>query len=92
VWETIMAEQGSAKQNSKAPAIQWEYETLLIGNDKLTLSPAMARVAAAVPRPWPGTQFEDALNELGRAGWELVGIANITGSAQTLAVFKRPLG
>jgi hypothetical protein len=92
VWETIMAEQGSAKQNSKAPATQWEYETLLIGNDKLTLSPAMARVAAAVPRPWPGTQFEDALNELGRAGWELVGIANITSSAQTLAVFKRPLG
>jgi hypothetical protein len=86
-----MAEQGSAKQNDKAPATQWEYETLLIGNDKLTLSPAMARVAAAVPRPWPGTQFEDALNELGRAGWELVGIANITSSAQTLAVFKRPL-
>jgi hypothetical protein len=86
-----MTEQGSAKQNNKAPATQWEYETLLIGNDKLTLSPALARVAAAVPRPWPGTQFEDALNELGRAGWELVGIANIANSAQTLAVFKRPL-
>jgi hypothetical protein len=84
-----MAEQGAAKAKNKAPTTQWEYETLLIGNDKLTLSPAMARVAAAVPRPWPGTQFEDALNELGRAGWELVGIANI--AAQTLAVFKRPL-
>ncbi len=87
-----MTEEGSAKQKNRTPAIQWEYETLLIGNDKLTLSPAMARVAAAVPRPWPGTQFEDALNELGRAGWELVGIANLAGSAQTLAVFKRPLG
>jgi hypothetical protein len=86
-----MTEQGSAKPKNKAPTTQWEYETLLIGNDKLTLSPAMARVAAAVPRPWPGTQFEDALNELGRKGWELVGIANITNSAQTLAVFKRPL-
>jgi len=31
------------------------------------------------------------MNELGRAGWELVGIANIAGSAQTLAVFKRPI-
>ena len=86
-----MTEEGSAEAKSKTPATQWEYETLLIGNDKLTLSPAMARVAAAVPRPWPGTQFEDALNELGRAGWELVGIANLAGSAQTLAVFKRPL-
>lgn len=85
-----MTEKGPAKRN-KITTTQWEYETLLIGNDKLTLSPAMARVAAAVPRPWPGTQFEDALNELGRKGWELVGIANITGSAQTLAVFKRPL-
>jgi hypothetical protein len=86
-----MAEQGSAKPKSKAPTAQWEYETLSIGNDKLTLSPALARVAMAGPRPWPGTQFEDALNELGRAGWELVGIANISSSAQTLAVFKRPL-
>jgi hypothetical protein len=75
----------------KVRMTKWEYETLLIGNDKLTISPALARVAAAVPRPWPGTQFEDALNELGRAGWELVGIANIATSAQTLAVFKRPL-
>ena len=86
-----MMEEGSAKQDNKAPMIQWEYETLLIGNDKLALSPALARVATAGPRPWPGTQFEDALNELGRAGWELVGIANIANSAQTLAVFKRPL-
>ena len=86
-----MAEQGPAKQKNTAPAAQWEYETLLIGNDKLALSPALARVAAAGPRPWPGTPFEDALNEMGRAGWELVGIANLTGSAQTLAVFKRPL-
>jgi hypothetical protein len=85
-----MTEEASARKN-KVARTQWEYETLLIGNDKLTLSPAMARVAAAVPRPWPGTQFEDALNELGRAGWELVGIANISGSEQTLAVFKRPL-
>ena len=86
-----MTEQGPAKQK-QAPTTQWEYETLLIGNDKLALSPALARVATAGPRPWPGTQFEDALNELGRAGWELVGITNITSSAQTLAVFKRPLG
>jgi hypothetical protein len=86
----IMTEQGSAKQK-KAPTTQWEYETLLIGNDKLALSPALARVATAGPRPWPGTPFEDALNELGRAGWELIGIANIASSAQTLAVFKRPL-
>jgi hypothetical protein len=85
-----MTEEVSAKKN-KTARTQWEYETLLIGNDKLALSPALARVATAGPRPWPGTQFEDALNELGRAGWELVGIANITGSAQTLAVFKRPL-
>jgi hypothetical protein len=75
----------------KTGMTRWEYETLLIGNDKLTLSPAMARAAAAGPRPWPATHFEDALNELGRAGWELVGIANLAGSAQTLAVFKRPL-
>jgi hypothetical protein len=68
-----MTEEASARKN-KVARTQWEYETLLIGNDKLTLSPAMARVAAAVPRPWPGTQFEDALNELGRAGWELVGL------------------
>jgi hypothetical protein len=86
-----MTEAGPAKQKNRAPATQWEYETLLIGNDKLALSPALARVATAGPRPWPGTQFEDALNELGRKGWELVGIANIAGSAQTLAVFKRPL-
>lgn len=85
-----MAEQESAKQKGKASTTQWEYETLLIGNDKLALSPALARVAMAGPRPWPGTQFEDALNELGRAGWELVGITNI--GAQTLAVFKRRLG
>jgi hypothetical protein len=89
--ETIMTEEGSTKQKNRAAMTQWEYETLLIGNDKLALSPALARVATAGPRPWPGTQFEDALNELGRKGWELVGIANISGSAQTLAVFKRPL-
>jgi hypothetical protein len=70
---------------------KWEYETLLIGNDKLTISPAMARAAAAGPRPWPATHFEDALNDLGRKGWELVGITYIADSAQTLAVFKRPL-
>jgi hypothetical protein len=86
-----MMEEGSAKQNNRARTTQWEYETLLIGNDKLALSSALARVATAGPRPWPGTPFEDALNELGRAGWELVGIANIAGSAQTLAVFKRPI-
>jgi hypothetical protein len=28
---------------------------------------------------------------VGRNGWELVGIANLAASAQTLAVFKRPL-
>jgi hypothetical protein len=72
--------------------IKWEYETLLIGNDKLTIAPALARVATAGPRPWPATGFEDALNEMGRAGWELVGITNIASSAQTLAVFKRPQG
>jgi Domain of unknown function (DUF4177) len=92
VWETIMTEEASAKQKSKVARTQWEYETLLISNDKLALSPALARVATAGPRPWPGTQFEDALNELGRKGWELVGIANIASSAQTLAVFKRRLG
>jgi hypothetical protein len=86
-----MTEERPAKQKNNAPLTQWEYETLLIGNDKLALSPALARVATAGPRPWPGTQFEDALNELGRKGWELVGIANIASSAQTLAVFKRPL-
>jgi hypothetical protein len=86
-----MTEQGPAKPKNKVTTTQWEYETLLIGNDKLALSPALARVSAAGPRPWPGTPFEDALNELGRAGWELVGIANIPGSEQTLAVFKRPL-
>jgi hypothetical protein len=86
-----MMEERRAKRTNSAPATQWEYETLLIGNDKLALSPALARVATAGPRPWPGTPFEDALNELGRAGWELVGIANIPSSAQTLAVFKRPL-
>jgi hypothetical protein len=86
-----MTQEGSAKQKHGAPITQWQYETLLIGNDKLALSPALARVATAGPRPWPGTPFEDALNELGRNGWELVGIANIAGSAQTLAVFKRPL-
>jgi hypothetical protein len=72
-------------------AIRWEYETLLIGNDKLTIPPALARVATAGPRPWPATGFEEALNELGRKGWELVGITNIASSAQTLAVFKRPV-
>jgi hypothetical protein len=86
-----MAEKGSAAPKNKAPITQWEYETLLIGHDKLALPPALARVATAGPRPWPGTPFEDALNELGRAGWELVGIANIASSAQTFAVFKRPL-
>jgi Domain of unknown function (DUF4177) len=85
--ETIMAEEGA----SNVRGTRWEYETLLIGNDKLTLSPALARVAAAGPRPWPGTPFEDAMNEMGRNGWELVGIANLGASAQTLAVFKRPL-
>jgi hypothetical protein len=89
LWEAIMTEGGSA--GSKARVTKWEYESLLIGNDKLTLTPAMARAAAAGPRPWPATPFEDALNELGRNGWELVGIANIAASAQTLAVFKRPL-
>jgi hypothetical protein len=69
---------------------RWEYETLLIGNDKLTIAPALARVATAGPRPWPATGFEEALNELGREGWELVGITGI--GAHTLAVFKRPLG
>jgi hypothetical protein len=87
-----MAGERSAEPNNKAATTKWEYETLLIGNDKLALAPAMARVAAAGPRPWPATHFEDALNELGRAGWELVGIASIATSAQTLAVFKRPLG
>ena len=86
-----MTEQAPAKPKNQAPTTQWEYETLLIGNDKLTLSPAMARAGSAGPRPWPATDFEDALNELGRKGWELVGITNIAGSAQTLAVFKRPL-
>jgi len=86
-----MTDQEPAEPKKKAAVTEWEYETLLIGNDKLTLSPAMARVAAAVPRPWPGTQFEDALNEMGRNGWELVGITSIASSAQTLAVFKRPL-
>jgi hypothetical protein len=82
--------EGSAEANNPVPARKWEYETLLIGNDKLTLSPAMARTAAAGPRPWPVTDFEDALNQLGRKGWELVGITNMA-NAQTLAVFKRPL-
>lgn len=86
-----MTEERPAKRTNTGPSTQWEYETLLIGHDKLALSPALARVATAGPRPWPGTQFEDALNELGRKGWELVGIANIASSAQTLAVFKRPL-
>jgi hypothetical protein len=84
-----MAEGASAEP--KARTTRWEYETLLMSNDKLTISPAMARAAAAGPRPWPATHFEEALNELGRKGWELVGIANIADSAQTLAVFKRPL-
>jgi hypothetical protein len=91
LWETIMTGQGSAEPKNKVPTTRWEYETLLIGNDKLALSSALARVATAGPRPWPGTPFEDALNEMGRAGWELVGIANIASSAQTLAVFKRSL-
>jgi hypothetical protein len=86
-----MTEQESIKQKNRTPTTQWEYETLLISNDKLTVPPALARVATAGPRPWPATGFEDALNELGRAGWELVGIANIASTAQTLAVFKRPL-
>jgi hypothetical protein len=86
-----MTEEGSAERKNKTAATKWEYETRLIGNDKLTLAPAMARAGAAGPRPWPATDFEDALNELGREGWELVGIANIANSAQTLAVFKRPL-
>ena len=30
---------------------RWQYETLLIGNDKLTVPPALARVATAGPRP-----------------------------------------
>jgi len=38
-----MTEEGSAKQKNRAPTTQWEYETLLIGNDKLALSPALAR-------------------------------------------------
>ena len=80
--------------SEEAPAAKprpgrWEYETLLIGDNKLALSPALARVATAGPRPWPATGFEEALNELGREGWELVGITNIASSAQTLAVFKR---
>ncbi len=83
---------GERSPEAKVRTTSWEYETLLIGNDKLTLSPAMARAGSAGPRPWPATDFEDALNDLGRNGWELVGIANIAGSAQTLAVFKRPLG
>jgi hypothetical protein len=82
--------EGSAEAKNKATTTKWEYETLLIGNDKLTLTPAMARAATAGPRPWPATDFEDALNQLGRKGWELVGIANMA-NAQTLAVFKRPL-
>ena len=44
-----MTEEGSAKQKNRAPTTQWEYETLLIGNDKLALSPALARVATPVP-------------------------------------------
>jgi hypothetical protein len=72
--------------------IKWEYESLLIGDDKLTIPAALARVATAGPRPWPATGFEEALNEMGRAGWELVGITNIAATAQTLAVFKRPVG
>jgi hypothetical protein len=63
--ETIMTEEVSAKHKNKIARTLWEYETLLIGNDKLSLSPALARVATAGPRPWPGTPFEDALNELG---------------------------
>jgi hypothetical protein len=82
--------EGSAEAKNRATTTKWEYETLLIGNDKLTLTPAMARAATAGPRPWPATDFEDALNQLGRKGWELVGIANMA-NAQTLAVFKRPL-
>jgi hypothetical protein len=83
-----LTEEGSA---AKPRPARWEYETLLIGDDKLALSPALARVATAGPRPWPATRFEEALNELGRDGWELVGITNIASSAQTLAVFKRRL-
>ena len=85
-----MAAEGSTKKN-RAPTTQWEYETLLIGNDKLTVPPALARVATAGPRPWPATGLEEALNEMGREGWELVGITNIASGGQTLAVFKRPL-
>jgi hypothetical protein len=83
-----MAEEGAPDVRGT----RWEYETLLIGNDKLTLSAALARTATAGPRPWPRTPFEDAMNEMGRNGWELVGVTNLASGAQTLAVFKRPLG
>ena len=43
-----------ARPEAKA-RIRWEYETLLIGNDKLTVPAALARVATAGPRPWPAT-------------------------------------
>jgi hypothetical protein len=82
---------GKAAAEPRTATTRWQYETLLIGNDKLTVPPALARVATAGPRPWPATGFEEALNELGREGWELVGITNIAASGQTLAVFKRQL-
>jgi hypothetical protein len=67
--------------------MKWEYRTLLVDAEMFRLIGL-----ADTPLPWRiGYFFEEALNELGCEGWELVGIVPQPSSSRQFAVFKRPL-
>jgi hypothetical protein len=77
---TVAAEQAGGWTITANHAFQkWEFKILLgpkTGNlDRFT-------------EPKEMIAYEQSINELGKAGWEIV---NITGFPQTMATFKRPL-
>ena len=61
--------------------LSWEYRTLKLVN------PGLFSVKI------DSTKFDEALNELGGVGWELVSVLDTTHMGQTrdvVAIFKRP--
>ena len=58
---------------------KWEYMQVLHFDNQITLVNGKK-----LPKPYPNPH--EYFNQLGREGWELVAVMNVT-----IAVFKRPL-
>lgn len=85
------------------PSTRWEYKTLVFSPYHVTLGfkiwgPTLGAVKfedGEQRENWDATEgyweFDKALADLGRDGWELVGITERRKDNYQVAVFKRPL-